>query len=452
MKKLLSLMVIPLGLAGASGCAIDEGAADETEISDDGKSDNAEIVSGNIAHEWMLLATQLVREEKVPPPLAARIYGYVGLALHESAQAGRRGTANRSFAQELEGLEAIPLPATGTHKVGISVAQATSKVLSQFFTNANGVTKIDALLQKHLAASKTSTANSRRSVAFGDAVAAALIARAKTDGFDATRGKPFTPPVGLGKWVPTGPVIAPLEPFWGTLKTLSSTTTAADCMAEVGPPVAFSTSKTSAMFAQAKATFDAVNNGTAEEEEIAFYWADSPGLTSTPPGHWMEIAAQEGKRAGQSMSKATEMYALLGVAEMDAFITGWKFKYTFNLMRPQTYIQQNIDASWKPRLATPPFPEYISGHSVGSGAAASVLTHVFGSDHAFKDNTRKDTKISDAGGGTHVLGSRSFASFEAAAQEAAQSRLFGGIHYPMGSDKGLEAGECVASKLLQAVK
>ncbi len=453
LKKSISHAVLSLALTGTLGCALDGTPSEDSEFSDvDGKADSADTVSGDAAHEWMLLTTQLVKHDKISPPVAARIYGYVGLALHESAQAGRRGASNRSFAQELFELAGMPLPGRGTHKVGLSVAQATSKVLRQFFTNADGITKIDELRQKHLIAFKTSTANSKRSMDFGDAVAQALITRAKSDGFDATRGNTFTPPSGPDKWIPTGPVRSPLEPFWGTLKTLSSGTTAADCLAQTDRPVAFSTDEQSAMYAQAKATYDTVNSSTVEEQEIAFYWADSPGLTSTPPGHWMEIAAQEGKRAKQSMSEATEMYALLGTVEMDAFITGWKIKYTYNLIRPESYIQKYIDSSWKPRLATPPFPEYVSGHSIGSGAAAAVLTHVFGSDHAFKDATRKDLQISDANGESHVLGMRSFASFEAAALEAAESRLFGGIHFPMGNENGLTAGECVATVLLDAVK
>jgi hypothetical protein len=454
--SLLKLTITNLFFATAlASCTTAQDNVDvdtDSDVQTDGKADNADYVSGDMVHEWMILAAQLVKEEKVATPLAARVYGYVGLSVHEAAQAGRRGAANQTWATKLAGLKAIPQSGRGTHKPAIAVAQSTAAVLAELIPSPAAKLKIDALLALHMERFKTISSNSDRSIAFGKAVASALITRSKSDGFAATRNRPYTPPVGPDKWVPTGAATSPLEPFWGTIATVSSATTATTCLDFIEPPVPFSTAPNSAMYAQAMGTINAGKSNDADQDLIAFHWADSPGQTTTPPGHWIEIAAQEGARAHLSLLKAAEMHGLLGVAEMDAFITGWNIKYTYNLLRSQSYIQKYIDASWKHRLATPAFPEYISGHSIGSSAAAIVLSKVLGENHPFTDLTRVGVVVNDSGGVGRTLASRKYASFQAAADEAAMSRLFGGIHYPMGDENGLLAGTCVADVLLRAVK
>ncbi|MCU0904273.1 MAG: vanadium-dependent haloperoxidase, partial [Tabrizicola sp.] len=125
----------------------------------------------------------------------------------------------------------------------------------------------------------------------------------------------------------------------------------------------------------------------------------------------------------------------LGAAQADAFISCWATKYKYNLLRPVTYIKRVIDNAWEPLLITPPFPEYTSGHSCQSGAASTVLTAVFGDSFAFDDETHVD----------EGLPVRSFPSFAAAAEEAAMSRLYGGIHFRFGNEAGLAQGRAVGA-------
>ena len=132
--------------------------------------------------------------------------------------------------------------------------------------------------------------------------------------------------------------------------------------------------------------------------------------------------------------KAAETYAKLGIAVSDAFIACWDTKFRFNLLRPVTCIQQLIDPAWLPLLTTPPFPEYTSGHSVQSGAAFGVLADVFGDRYSFDDHTH------DSRG----LAPRHFDSFSEAADEAAISRLYGGIHFRPAIELGLQQGRCIA--------
>ena len=140
-------------------------------------------------------------------------------------------------------------------------------------------------------------------------------------------------------------------------------------------------------------------------------------------------------RDGMDSPRIAEVMARLGIGLADSFIGCWAAKYKYDLVRPVTYINRLIDAKWDPILITPPFPEYPSGHSTQSGAAAAVLTGFFGDDFAFDDSTHVDDGIP----------MRSFPSFWAAAQEAAISRLYGGIHFRAAIDFGVEQGRCIGT-------
>ena len=140
-----------------------------------------------------------------------------------------------------------------------------------------------------------------------------------------------------------------------------------------------------------------------------------------------------------SLADAAKTFALLNIAMSDAFVASWATKYSLNLLRPVTYVQLVIDSAWVPTLMdNPPFPEYPSGHSVQSSAAAGVLAQVFGAQTGFTDNTHND----------RGWGPRSFKDFQSAADEAARSRLYAGIHFGFGVNGGQAQGRCVAAKVL----
>jgi hypothetical protein len=140
---------------------------------------------------------------------------------------------------------------------------------------------------------------------------------------------------------------------------------------------------------------------------------------------------------GASLEEASLAYAKLGIALSDAFLACWKAKYIYNLCRPVTYIRERIDSPWLPLIGTPPFPEYPSGHSSQSGAMAVVMADIFGPSYSFTDMTN----------GSNFGGPRTFDSFEEAAQEAAVSRLYGGIHFETGNQAGLAMGEIVGANV-----
>jgi hypothetical protein len=185
---------------------------------------------------------------------------------------------------------------------------------------------------------------------------------------------------------------------------------------------------------------------TPEQTQIARFWADQAG-TATPPGHWNSIATAIAHREGLTLRESTGLLATLNVALGDSGIATWKMKYDVDLWRPVTAIQLADqddrpgtvpDPLWESLIITPPFPEYPSGHSTFSGAAATVLTQWFGEGFAFSaesDNLPLQFGIPNV--------TRSFPSFEAAAKEASMSRVYGGIHYRFGSEDGLTMGNAI---------
>ncbi len=180
---------------------------------------------------------------------------------------------------------------------------------------------------------------------------------------------------------------------------------------------------------------------TPQKREVALFWADIPGETSTPPGHWIAILTAFLSEGGYGLERAAEAYAKLGVALADSFIVCWRDKYRYNMPRPVSYIQKVINPGWNtPQVTdpvvTPAFPEYPSGHSVQSAAAATVLSAIFG-EVPFTDHTHSSRGFAP----------RPFSSFWAAAEEAAISRLYGGLHYRAATEQGLAQGRCIGERV-----
>ena len=291
------------------------------------------------------------------------------------------------------------------------------------------------------------------SLAYSAQIAAAILAWAGKDNYKETRA--------LGKfavlddsitWKPTPPAyIAAIEPYWGRLRTFIL-----DSVKQFKPlpAIPFSTDTTSAFYKEAKATYEQGNNLTDEQKFIANFWDCNPYKMNvdghvmfatkkiSPGGHWINITALACKQTHADVAKSTEAYACVAVTIADAIISCWDEKYRSIVIRPETYINNYIDQSWMPLLQTPPFPEYTSGHSVISSSAAIVLTKLFGDNFSYTDSTENEFRIQP----------RSFKSFNAAADEAAVSRFYGGIHYNAAIVNGLAEGRKIGNYVVQHVK
>jgi hypothetical protein len=252
-------------------------------------------------------------------------------------------------------------------------------------------------------------------------------------------------------WVPTPPAyIDAIEPNWARLRPFVLDSSG---QFRPKPPPRFDTAQNSPFFRQAKEVYEVGQKLTEREREIAAFWDCNPYVMHvrghamyatkkvTPGGHWMGITAIAARKAEADIMKSAEAYARTAMAVADGFISAWDEKYRSSLVRPETVINAYVDETWQPLLQTPPFPEYTSGHSVISTAAATVLTDQFGSEFSFADSTEME----------YGLPVRSFSSFNEAAAEAAISRLYAGIHYRVAIEEGIIQGRKVGEHVIRKV-
>jgi len=396
------------------------------------------------ARQWFDQILVAIDTENLNPPEASRRLGYAGVTLYEAVVGGMDG--KRSLVGQLNELDALPaLPAGRIHWPSVANAALADVLAGVFSTATPGTLQAFADLETAQADAFEADASAdvlTRSITYGEDLAVAILDWVAGDEYDQWNDCAFTVPVGEGLWEPTPPafVANPLEPCWGNLRPFVLLF-GAEC-APLGHP-AFSKNVGSAFELEGREVYDVGNSLTTEQQDIALFWADGGG-TITPPGHWVSITGQILEQEGETLDVAAEAYAKVGLAVADAFIACWEIKFTYNLLRPITYIQDAAgpinDPAWTSFIATPPFAEFTSGHSTQSGAAAGVLTDLFGTV-AFTDHTWDGT-----------FTARSFASFDEAADEAAVSRLYGGIHFRSAIERGLEQGACIAQTILDEVQ
>lgn len=383
---------------------------------------------------WFALVNRLAASERLTPPVASRVLGYGGVTLYEAVVGGMPGY--RSLAGQINNVRFVPQALGRLHWP--TVANNAMGVLLKGLFETNSPAALSALdsLKEHFNAEfKTEISKELflRSALHGKLVGVVILAQSRRDGYIELHNCTYTPPTGPGLWEPTPPAFAPaLEPCWGELRPFVLRRGEA---CDPGPPTAYSEDPASAFFLEAREVYETVNSLTQGQKDIALFWADGAG-TLTPPGHSISILSQIIQEKNLKLDAAAEAYAKVGMAVADAFISCWNSKFRYNLLRPVTCIRDLIDPNWNSFIGTPPFPEYTSGHSVQSGAAAQVLNDLFGS-LAFTDHTH------DARG----LAPRSFDSFFDAADEAAISRLYGGIHFRPAIELGVRQGKCIGNKV-----
>ena len=396
----------------------------------------------DVLRNWYRLTLELVRHTPTySPPVASRALAYLGVTAFEAIASGSDDLV--SLAGQLNGLSKLPVREAGAGYDEAVVLQAALATSARSFFANTGPTGQRALaaMEKSLRG-KVATGLPPEIVArsedFGRAIAGHVLAWSAPDGGAVVENMGFPyeyqPVAHPAHWVPTSLIRqqqAPLLPAWGGNRTLAMPDGAA---CPLPAPPAYSEDKGSDFYKEALEVYDTVNALTDEQRAIARFWSDDPMLSPTPPGHWIAIANQALDREGAGLERTVELLARLGIVLSYSFVDCWNAKYEYDLLRPVTYIRRLIDPKWEPILITPPFPEYPSGHSTQSAAAAEVLTDLFGDGFAFDDTTHEDDG----------LPARSFPNFRAAAAEAGISRLYGGIHFRAAIERGLDQGLCVA--------
>lgn len=392
--------------------------------------------SADVLDKWMTLQLRLMRNATgIPNQGFTRHYAYAGIAAVESMSPGLHGVSDISHLWN--GLTGLPVANHQKFYYPANVNAALASINKAMFPNANAADKaaidsLEAALNQQFLTTELAeviTASNQ----FGKEVATAVFNWSEGDGYKFSGGA-YTPPVGPGMWVPTPPALAaPASPYWGNNRSVIINSTAD---AFPPPPIAYSTTPGSPFYNMAKNVYDVSQTLTADQMAAAMFWRDVPGPTS--PGHWLSILRQVIQIKNPRLDKAAIAYALTGATINDAAISCWDAKYSYTLLRPITYIRNTMGyTSWNSYIGTPAHPEYASGHAVLSGATAEAMEQLFGNIGSFTDHTND------------YLGQapRTYSSFTAIGKEAAQSRVWAGIHYQQTADAGLLQGKKIAMNI-----
>jgi hypothetical protein len=394
--------------------------------------------------------TKVIVHDIFSPPVASRIYLYANMAAYEAGLPAQQKFV--SLSQSIAGFPHIRQPAaTKAVRYDLSSVYAFMQTARRFvFSEAMLNDSLQRLLDRFKNIDRVAYKNS---ISYGQSVADSIIAWANKDGYRETRAlRRYSPQKGEGKWLPTAPgYMTAVEPYWSRMR-LIALDSSAEC--KPLPPPAFSIQKESEFYGQALDVYNVQKNMTTEQRDIALFWDCNPFFLNvqghlnfatkklSPGGHWMSIVAIAARKKDADLNMAAAAYVLTAMALYDGFISCWDEKYRSNLIRPETYINSHIDEQWRPLLQTPPFPEYTSGHSVISTAAAVVLTDFFGDNFSFDDDTETP----------YGLPVRKFSSFKNAADEAAISRFYGGIHYKAAIENGQVQGRKIGEKVLDKIR
>ncbi len=409
-------------------------------------SENAEYV-----HRSIKEVTNVIVHDIFSPPVASRIYAYISVAGYEAARYGN--SQYISLAGQLRGLK-FP-PQLNPAKETSSSLAAVEAILTVGKTMVISEEKIEEFHKNILLELKETGMPEEvynNSVLLGRQVANHILEWASKDNYSYIKSMPrYSVSNDASSWKPTPPAyMKAVEPNWNKLRPFLIVSAQ---QFKPLPPTPFSTDKKSQFYKEATEVRETGLKLSAEQVELANFWDCNPFKMNvnghvmyatkkiSPGGHWINITRLACKKVNADVARSAEAYACVSITLADCFISCWDEKYRSNVIRPETYINQYIDANWTPLLQTPPFPEYTSGHSVVSTASAIMLTKLFGDNFSFADSTEVEFN----------LPTRYFKSFKLAAEEAAISRFYGGIHYmpsiKNGMQEGNKLGQFVANKL-----
>ncbi|MBK8954692.1 MAG: vanadium-dependent haloperoxidase [Saprospiraceae bacterium] len=434
-----SLMALVIFLLTA--CTKEERAT----FSDDVNKSTVE--NGSIAIDWMRLAVSITPE--IPgytPPIAARAFGYLGLGLYESVAQGIDGYP--SFQGKLNGLSSQSLPAI--HEGGevswhLVVNESMHYLFGKFYRNVSPATRerIEAFYneQKNVYSTGVQQDIIEKSLMYGAMMGKAIYNYSVTDGQDQAylNNYPieYSVPQGQGLWAPTSNHIKrPLLPYWGDVRCFMQHASAM----EMPTPPNFSTDPGSQFYANALDVRNRVRNLDVNSETMVKFWNDDQNQSLTTAGHMMSILSDILSQESRDLAFTAKAFAKLGLSLHDATVAAWKVKYKYNILRPETYIKENIDRDFLPLVDPQATPEYSSSSSALGMASAEVLSEIFGFNYAFTDRTHENRKDID---GTP----RSFKSFQQMADEIASSCLYGGIHYRFSLEAGQEQGAVIGKNI-----
>ncbi len=400
--------------------------------------------------EQLFHITTVMVTDVASPPVAARVYAYTNLAPYRVMQ--ESGVAFKHVDILSQSNIQSQMPSLLLEKVD---SPEFAAIYAMFLVGEKVMPSGYLLREKQkdwkewgLKTKLIHNKNLEAHLAFAQTIADQVLASAKSDGYlQLTAKNRYTPVEGPGYWYPTPPAyMSAVEPEWKTMRTFFLQNLNDF---DPAPMSEFDLEPGSPFQQQTEEVYELGKKLSAEERLIANFWDCNPfkvefaghmaiGVKKiSPGGHWMGITGIAAQKARLDFSETVYLHTLLGLTLHDAFVSCWKAKYETHRIRPETVINQHIDPNWKPLLQTPPFPEYSSGHSVISSAASVLLTAYFGDNFGFIDSSEVYFGLPE----------REFSSFFQASDEAAISRLYGGIHFRDAIENGVVQGKKIGTSI-----
>ena len=409
--------------------------------------DRNKLNDAALFHSAMQNLSDIIVYDIFSPPVASRVYLYPSIAAYELI-AKDMPLKYKSLVGQVKGLTKIPEPEKDfeNYNLNLTIIHAFNQIGRALIFSDVLMDKFEKRFKNKLISIGVPKKIKIASEKYAEKVAKHILNWAKDDLYNQTRTySKYTILEEEVFWKPTPPdYMDGIEPHWNKIRTL-----VLDSANQFIPkaPLKFDLTKGTPFQKQLQEVYEIGNKMDPEKIEIAKFWDCNPYVTHhrghamfatkkiTPGGHWIGITAIAGRTANSSFDEAVNAYANVSISLFDSFISCWDEKWRSILVRPETLINQYYDEEWLPLLQTPPFPEYTSGHSVISRAAAKALTKLYGNNFKFIDTTEV----------SYGLPSREYNSFIEAAEEAAISRLYGGIHYRMVIDEGVSQGEQIGN-------
>jgi hypothetical protein len=396
--------------------------------------------------------SEVMLHDVANPPAASRFYAYSILGAYEVVYAGE-GKLTDINSRFKEKLRIVP-PAKPKNLVSAFASiYAMLDVGRQIMPSGYLLEKEQQQLIDYFTTQRgQSTKIIKSNISYARELANQVVAYARSDGYNKlSTYRRYSPSKQEGRWYPTPPeYMAAIEPQWKTVRSFFLDSAAQFAPA---PPASFSTNPNSSFVLQMKEVYEVSKQLTKEQLEIANFWDCNPfavdysghlaiGLKKiSPGGHWIGITGIACEKARLPLDSTIFVHSMVSLTLHDAFISCWEEKYSSDRIRPEAAINKYVDPAWRPVLQTPPFPEYTSGHSVASASASVILTHFFGEHFSFIDTSERLFGLPD----------RSFNSFYQASDEAAISRLYGGIHFRDACEEGVKQGKKVGNHSLAKI-
>lgn len=417
----------------------------------------AKQFNGRVVIDWnKMFLTVSANVTGYRAPVAARVLGYMNWAAYEAVAEGM--VDHQSIAKNYTEIQLPKINTAEKYHWVVCMNAAYYHSMLAYVPKADPIRKkmIDSLagFYNNIARFECDSLTFKRSQEFGKKVSLAILAYADTDGgkdvYLNNKPSSYIIPKGNGLWAMTFPdFLRPLTPYWGGVRPIvvkPETITFQD-------PIPFSKDSSSAFYQQAKEVYLATKQATPDQRWQGDFWSDDIQFwTFDTASRFISIAIQAIEQKNCDLETAIFATTKVGIAIFDGSVICWKEKYQYNVLRPVSYIRENIDANWITNLddkvkntdnskgVTPAHPAYPSGHSTFGEAANVVLSEVFGSNFAFTDDSHK--------GRTDMLGMpRSFKSFDEMSKENAYSRIPLGVHYRMDCEEGLRIGKIVGQKI-----